>query len=126
MGAFQQHVGDHQDDDVVFIGHAQLLHYFKEFPAAGHQVFGVVAGDLADGNVLLGNVELLVVCAQQFLRGLSVRTGGKQPLAQLLQRDVGNAGEAFGHGDVFLRAGGGFEHDRVGQNGRRHQPGHFG
>ena len=86
-------------------------------------MLGVRAGDLADADVLAGDVELLVVGLEQLLRALAVgHAGGEQLLPQLLQRDLREAGEALGHGDIPLGAGGGLEHDRVGEDGPGHQP----
>lgn len=53
------------------------------------------------------DVEILEVREQQLLRRLVIRPrGGEDLLAQLLERDVGDARHALGHTAVALGAGG--------------------
>ena len=125
--ALQQHVGDHQDDQIVGVFLLLLLHDGHKLVLAFQQTLGIHAGDLADADVLTGDVELLVVGLEQFLGALAVgAAGGKQFLAQFVQGDVGDAAEPLGHGDVPLGAGGGLEHDGVRQDGAGHKARHLG
>ena len=79
---------------------------------------GIERRDLTDAEIVVGDVEFLEVGKAQILGRLVARArGGKEQVAQLLERDVG-------HGGVALRARGGFEHDRVGQDRARHQTRH--
>ena len=90
-------------------------------------MLGVDTRHLTHAQILLGDVELLEVAAQQLLGGLAVhRAGGEQFTAQIVQRYAGHAGQTLGHGDIPLGAGGGLEHDRIRQDGRRHQARHMG
>ena len=74
-----------------------------------------------------GDVELLIVGAQHSLDGLVIAAGGRENgLAQLLQREVGDTGHAVGHGDIPLGAGGGLEHNGIGDNGGSKHTGHLG
>ena len=90
------------------------------------QLPGVGAGDLADGQILPGDVELLVIAAEELLGALVRPAEGEEGAAQLLQVHLGDPGQALGHGDVPLGAGGRLEHDRVRQNGPGHEPGDLG
>ena len=103
----------------------EAAHHIQELVLALQHLHGVQAGDLAHAQVLLADVELLEVTAHQFLHGFA-SGGGEQLAAQLLYVDAADAGHALGHGNVPLGAGGGLEHNGVGQDGRRQQPRHIG
>ena len=76
---------------------------------------------------MLGDVKLLEVAAYQLAHGLLIREAGrKKHLAQLVERDLAQPCHALRHGDVTLRAGGGFEHYRVGEYRRCDKPRHCG
>ena len=125
--ALLQHVGNHEYHHVEVLLVPQLLHQTEEFVPAAEQMVRVDAGDLADAYVLLGYVELLVVGVEELLGALAVRAaGGIELLAYLVERDAGYTREALRHGYVPLGAGGGLEHDRVGEYGPGHQPGYPG
>ena len=70
---------------------------------------------------MTGDEELLVVGVEHLLHGLPGHGGGEQLLAQLIQRHIGDSGHPLGGGDVPGGAGGGLEHDGVGDNGGSHQ-----
>ena len=123
LRALQQHVGEHQDHHIVVVLLLEAAHHRQELLLALQHLHGVQAGDLAHAQVLLADVKLLEVAAHQLLHGFA-SGGGEQLAAQLLYVDAADAGHALGHGDIPLGAGGGLEHDGVGQNGRRHHAGH--
>lgn len=89
-----------------------------------HHALGVDAGDLADAEIVIGDMEILEIREQQRVGGLVVRDGRREDgLAQLVERDIGDARHAVGHAAVDGGGRRGFEHDRVGDDGRRDQTG---
>ena len=72
MGAFQKHIGHHEDNNVVFLLLLKFFHHFDKLIPPGDEVAGVHAGYLADADVLLGNVELLIVGPEKLLGGMSL------------------------------------------------------
>ena len=124
VGALGQDVGEHQDHHGILpLGH-QLLHHLKEFALPGHELFGVHAGDLADGQIVLGDVEILEVGENQLVGGLGeVAALGEDKLSQLVQIESGDSGHALGHPVIPLGAGGGLEDDGVGDDGGGQQAG---
>ena len=59
-------------------------------------------------------MEELIVCLQQLSSSFFCGTRvGEEFFAQLLNRDAGNFGKPFCHGNVFFGTGWRFEHNRV-------------
>ena len=103
---------------------AEAVHLLEQLVLAAHDVQRVQTGDLAHAQHLLGDVELLEIRGDHLLHGLIGADGGEKFLAQIVQIDIGDAGQTLGHGNIPLGAGGGLEHYRVGQDGRGHEAGH--
>ena len=98
-------------------------HKVQELVLPPELTVGVHAGDLADAKVVAGDMELLEVAEQQLLHGLVLRGGGGEDLLpQLVQGDAGDVGHPLRHPPVPGGAGGGFEHDGVGDDGGGHEP----
>ncbi|MPM58776.1 hypothetical protein SDC9_105609 [bioreactor metagenome] len=124
--ALLQDVGQHQNGQIIMLLRAHPVQGFHKLRLPGKELPGVGAGDLGHAKVVPRDVELLEVRHQKLLRRVGFTAGnGENHVAQLIQGNPGKAGHAVCHVDVPLGAGGGFEHNRVGQNGRGHQPRHL-
>ena len=126
VGAFLQHVGDHQDNNGEALLVQAALHEVDELLLALHDAGGVDDSDLTNSQVVAGDVELLVVGVQQLLGSLVAGGGGEDGLAQLVNGLVGDSCHTLCHDLVTLGAGGGLEHDGIGQDGGSHQACHAG
>ena len=67
-------------------------------------------------------MEFLVVRKEHFLHAFVIHRPGEKHFAKFIQRYVGNPGHPLRRADIPLGAGGGFEHQGIGQNGCRHHP----
>ena len=70
-------------------------------------------------------MEFLVVGEEHFLGGLIVDGGGEDLLAQLVQGNIGDPCHPLRGADIPDGAGGGLEHNGVGNNGRSHHTRHL-
>ena len=70
-------------------------------------------------------MEVLVVGKQQILGAAVCQGCGEDLLSQFIQGDIGDSGHALSGADIPERAGGGFKHNRVGDNSRSHHTGHL-
>lgn len=69
-------------------------------------------------------MEVFEVGVEEAVGALAFRHGGGEDLLpELFKRDARNAGQPLGNIAVALGGGGRFEHDRIRQDGRAHQPG---
>lgn len=90
--ALQQHVRQHEDHERIAALRHRLLHDGQELVLALHHALGVDAGDLADAEIVIGDMEILEIREQQRVGGLVVRDGRREDgLAQLVERDIGDA-----------------------------------
>ena len=77
LGALQQHIGEHENDHIVVLLCLGLLHQLEEFGLLLQQTVAVGAGDLADAEVVAGQMELLEIGEQQLVCRLWLRGGGE-------------------------------------------------
>ena len=126
LGAFQQHIRQHQNHQRQTLLPGGLAHQLQEFFLAAQQLLAVHTGDLGHRQIDTGTVEFLKVGEEHLLCGLAAYGGGEDGLAQLLQRNIGNTGHTLGGADIPGGAGGRFEHNGIGQNGGGHHTCHGG
>ena len=76
--ALQQHVRQHEDHERIAALRHRLLHDGQELVLALHHALGVDAGDLADAEIVIGDMEILEIREQQRVGGLVVRDGRRE------------------------------------------------
>ena len=77
--ALEQHVGQHEDHERVAALFHRLAHDGQELVLALHHAVGVDAGDLADTEIVVGDVEILEIREQQHIGRLVVGDGCGKP-----------------------------------------------
>ena len=126
LRAFQQHVCQHQHHQIQFFLLGVAAHELQELLLPLQHTKAVHAGDLGHRQRVACDEELLVIGKQQIFGGSALHGSGEHLPSQLLQRNIGDPRHALGGADVPFGAGGGLEHDGIGQNRRRHHAGHIG
>ena len=118
-----KHVRQHNNHEFQLLFLAVGFHHGEEIVLAAQHLAGVHAGDLADAEIVIGDMERLVIGEDHRINRAVVRSrGGEDVTAEIVKIKPCDARHALRHEAVFLRAGGGLEHNRIGNDCRGDQP----